>query len=124
MLKVCLSELPAKLADAVRETLPMMDIDEDNSGIRILTEQADGLRMHFAADGSLIIGYDKPYKFFRGIGYIRHIAGNKNQINEDLNADCLCYLLSDAVNMATAKKQGRAVARPCFCIILLRRPLR
>ena len=73
MLKVCLSKLTEELASAVRETLPMMDMEEATDGVVIAVEQAEGLHMYFADDGSLVIGYSKLYEFFRGIGYIRYI---------------------------------------------------
>ena len=110
MLKICLSKLSEQLAEAVRETLPMMDMVEDPAGITILAEQAEGLHMYFAEDGSLVIGYNKLYEFFRGIGYIRQVLEDKKEINEKLNADCLCYLLSDATNMVTTKKLIRYLA--------------
>lgn len=110
MLKVCLSKLTEQLADAVCETLPMMDMEEGAGGVVIAAEQADGLHLYFAEDGSLVIGYSKLYEFFRGIGYIRHILKKKTEIRETLNADCLCYLLAEGTNMVTTKKLIRYLA--------------
>lgn len=109
-LKICLTKLTEELAAAVRETLPMMDMREDDAGVAIIAEKADGLHVYIAADGSLVIGYDKLNEFFRGIGYVRHVLNTKKEIRESLNADCLSYLLCDAVNMATAKKIIRYLA--------------
>ena len=81
----------------------MMDMEEGTDGVVIAAEQAEGLHMYFAEDGSLVIGYSKLYEFFRGIGYIRYILKTRTEIKETLHADCLSYLLADGTNMVTTK---------------------
>lgn len=110
MLKVCLSKLPEELAEAARETLPMMDMEEGTGGVVIAAEQAEGLHMYFAEDGTLVIGHSKLNEFFRGVGYIRYVLKTKTEVKETLNADCLSYLLADGTNMVTTKKLIRYLA--------------
>ena len=109
-MRVCLSGLSEEIAAAVREALPLLDLDEHPAGIAVRMEKAEGLHVYIAEDGALVIGCSRLNEFFRGIGCIRQVVEDRTEIHQELRADCLSYLLCDAVNMATAKKIIRYLA--------------
>ena len=93
MIKLDLEALSPELAEAAREVLPLLDIDEGEHGIPVVTEEnAEGLTMYFSNDGSLVIGYRHLCEFFRALGKVKRIVEDGIPVKEKAHFEWLSFM--------------------------------
>lgn len=99
MLKLNLSKLPIPLAEAARETLPLLDLCEDQSGIVLLSQRdPEGLKVSYSSDGDVVISYKELCEFFRGLSHVKRLERTGEAISEKQSFKWLSYMVDVARN--------------------------
>ena len=115
MIKLDLEALPLELAEAAREVLPLLDMEDGEHGIPVVTEEnAEGLEMYFSNDGSLVIGYKNLCEFFRALGKVKKLVEDGIPVKETAHFEWLSYMAdvsrNGVMNLPTAKLLIRYLA--------------
>jgi hypothetical protein len=93
MIKLDFERLDPALAEAAKEILPLLDMEEGEHGIPVVTENNDeGLEVYFSNDGSLVISYKNLCEFFRGLSHVKKIERDGIPVKETAHFEWLSFM--------------------------------